>query len=175
MKTPALSLLLSVLAVACGGSSSDDGSGGSGASSGAGGSAASSGTGGGGAGGTGGGTGGSAGGAPGGGGAPCSALADVYLEQLAAAKACNSSIDVPQCTVEVADALECPCGPTFVNPGNTSAVQSLKELQGQWDVQQCSQGIACPEIACATPTSAVCEPGAADALDSCKDVFTNGG
>lgn len=159
---------------ACGGESTTDGSGGggSGASSGGGGSGAMDG----GIGGTAaGGSGGALGGAPGGGGAPCSALAQAYDEQLALAKGCNPVLSSEQCTLQIADALACPCGPTFVNPDNGAALATLNELSVQWNAQKCSEGINCPAIACEPPAFGACEVDASTGQGSCQDMFKNGG
>ncbi len=174
MKSRWLWLSSFILLVACGGESETDGTGGggSGASAGNGGSGATDG----GSGGTGnGGSGGALGGAPGGGGAPCSALAQVYSEQIAKAKLCDSLSATQQCTLQVADALECPCGPTFVNPDNGNAITTLNELQAQWNAQKCSEGINCPAIACETPALGACEVDATTGQASCQDMFKNGG
>lgn len=165
----AIGIGLALLALtACGGDATNDGTGGSGASSGTGGGGGggTSGSGG----GTSGGSGGGTSGAPGGGGAPCAALAEVYLEQLDAARTCDPSIDGPQCTLQVADELPCPCAPTFVDASNTAAVSSLGEVAAQWQMQQCG-GDPCPAIACQLPTSAVCEPDPGTGLGRCKDVY----
>lgn len=160
--------------VACGGESTTDGSGGggSGASSGGGGSGAMDG----GSGGTAaGGAGGALGGAPGGGGAPCSALAQAYDEKVKVAKGCNPILSSVQCTLQIADALDCPCATTFVNPDNGAALATLNELTVQWNAQKCSEGIACPAIACEPPVFGACEEDASTGKASCQDMFKNGG
>lgn len=164
--------------IACGGESTSDGSGGSGGggtSGGGGGTSGGSGNGGSGAvyGGTGGVGGGSSGGAPGGGGAPCAALNDAYAQALQSAKVCNPFIDFNECMKPVPDALMCPCAQTYVNPGNTQAVATLDELQAQWNLQKCFEGIGCPAIACEQPALGTCEPNAGGDTGTCADLFTN--
>ncbi len=164
----------SLLAViACGGKSTTGGSGGSGASAGNGGTGAASG---GGTSGNGGGSGGGAtGGSGGSGGTPCDELAQGYADMLATAKLCDPFIDENECTLQVENALICPCGPTFVNPGNTSALDALKQLQGKWDAQMCGADIDCPAIGCETPALGACQVDPSGAMGSCQDLFTNGG
>lgn len=168
---------------ACGGQSESGGTGGSagtGASAGSGGSTSG---GGGGSGAVDGGSGGTVsggsggvgamGGAPGGGGAPCSSLATAYDEALKKAKACNPAVDMEQCTSTLPDALDCPCAPTYVNPANAEALKTLGDLKYFWDAQKCSEGIACPAIACEAPVAGSCQPDAAGATGTCEDMFTN--
>jgi hypothetical protein len=181
-----------LLLIACGGESTSDplGAGGAGAQAGSSGSGGGS-TGGatnGGSGGSGavyGGTGGigtgatggvAAGGAPsGGGGAPCTALADGYQQALSSAKVCNPYIDMNECTQPMPDQLPCPCGNTFVNPSNTQALTTLKELQAQWNAQGCYEGIACPDIACQEPSFGSCAPSPVGTYGNCEDLFENSG
>lgn len=164
---------LVLLVAACGGKSDSDGTGGasgSGASAGNGGSGATDGgTGGGGTGG------GGTGGAPGGGGAPCSALLQAYGETLAKAKECNPVLSTTQCTAQVADRLDCPCAPTFVNPTNAQALQTLDEISSFWKSQHCGDAIDCPAIACETPALGACEPDPSSGVGHCTDMYTNGG
>jgi len=179
-------LSTAVLLSACGGQSENVGTGGAagvgGASaSGGGGTGAVAGTGGsgavdGGSGGTvSGGSGGigASGGAPGGGGAPCNSLAEAYVDTLKKAKVCNPFIDMEECTQKVADALMCPCGTTFVNPGNVEAMKTLGDLQYFWDAQKCGDGIGCPAIACEEPALGSCTADSATATGACQDMYTN--
>lgn len=185
-----LTALVTAMALAaCGGSATSDGSGGTGAASGSGGTGAASGSGGSGGsgassgggglpsggapGGGGGPSGGGApsGGAPGGGGAPCASLQSAYLDTLQKAKACNPFIDFEECTAKVPTELECPCGDTYVNPGNTEALKNLSDLEYFWNAQNCSVGVACPDIACVEPKAGSCQPNAAAATGSCQDVY----
>jgi hypothetical protein len=189
MRTGWLSLGSLAFLLACGGESTSDGAGGNagtgGGSSGGNGGSGNVGNGGSGNGGSGavsgsgglgaaGGVGGGAsGGAPGGGGAPCAALNQAYAETLQSAKQCNPFIDMNECTDQMPDALMCPCASTFVNPGNTQAMSTLKELQAQWNLQKCFEGIGCPAIACEQPAFGTCQPTASGETGACEDLFTN--
>jgi hypothetical protein len=173
---------------ACGGSVDNGGSGGSaggGAQAGSGGghtggSGGATGGSGGAPGGTGGATGGSSGfGGTGGfgggsGGAPCDALAAAYAQTLTQAKVCNPFMDMETCTQLVPDALVCPCGDTYVSTMNQQALVKLKQIQSQWDAQNCGAGIMCPAIACEQPAAGVCEVDASGSSGSCVDYFLNG-
>jgi hypothetical protein len=159
---------------ACGGSVDNGGSGGSA------GGGAQAGSGGGHTGGSGGATGGSSGfggtaGLGGGtGGAPCDALAAAYAQTLTQAKVCNPFMDMETCTQLVPDALVCPCGNTYVSAMNQQALGTLKQIQSQWDAQNCGAGIMCPAIACEQPAAGVCEVDASGSSGSCVDYFLNG-
>jgi hypothetical protein len=97
-------------------------------------------------------TGGSAGAGP----VTCADLESAYAKALDAAKLCANGPDpVQPCSELVPNELACPCE-TFVNPGNTEAVKTLHDLQDQWTKQDCGKNIACPEIACPVPASAIC-------------------
>lgn len=181
---------LASLLGACGGKSDSDGAGGTGAAAGAGGGGGSGAVAGGGSGGSatggsgamGGAPGGSGGvggvagdgGAPGGGGAPCASLSAAYLDTLKKAKACNPFIDMEECTATVADALDCPCANTYVNPGNSEAMKTLSDLKYFWDAQKCGEGIGCPAIACEPPLSGSCTPDSTGSSGVCQDNFSNG-
>lgn len=180
-----------LLFLACGGESTGDGSGGSGGAgtggsgtggggnvagtsgSGSGATTTTGGTGGGGAPGGGGASSGgaSSGGAPGGGGAPCASLQTAYVETIAKAKVCNPAIDSEQCTAKVPNELECPCGDTHVNPGNTEALKNLNDLTYFWNAQKCGVGVACPDIACQEPKGGACQPDSSGVSGSCQDVY----
>jgi hypothetical protein len=174
MRTLWLSLVSLSFLVACGGESTSDGSGGggSGAQAGTGGGSNGGTSGNGGSGGGSGGVGGSTGGATGGGGAPCQALIDGYMETLKSAKECNPFIDMNECTGQVPNSLVCPCGPTYVNPANTQALATLKQIEEQAIAQNCLP-TGCPAIACEQPALGTCEPDASGNSGSCQDLFTN--
>jgi hypothetical protein len=100
-------------------------------------------------------------------------LNEAYAQALQSAKVCNPFIDFNECMQTMPDALMCPCAQTYVNPGNTQAMGTLKELQAQWNLQNCSEGIGCPAIACEQPALGTCEPNAGGDTGTCADLFTN--
>lgn len=162
-------LIVSALAVACGGQTGEDGGSG-GAGTGGGGAGGTTG-GSGGAGGTTGGAGGTVTGGVGGVPAQCDQLEVQYQSALGLAKICNSLINSIQCTEAIATELACPCT-TYVNPGNTEALKTLKELQAAWAAQGCNEGVACVTAECPVPQGAGCvlNGGGGDA-DMCKDFW----
>ena len=97
----------------------------------------------------------------------CDEVNAAYTTQVIAAKECDGSIDVPQCTDTVGSDLVCMCE-TTINPINSAALAQLAALQMQWDDMMCVAGVAC---ACAPPPSGVCagEPGTG--LATCTDVI----
>lgn len=123
-------------------------------------------------------TGGSAGSATGGsaGAGPldCGGLEAAYAEALEQAKACENGPDpVQPCSLQVPNELACPCE-TFVNPGNSEAVTKLEALKEQWETQQCGKNVACPEIACPVPASAICSSSGGKG-SHCVDVSVGSG
>jgi hypothetical protein len=135
-RTTFLLSAISLVIAACGGNTTVDGSGGG--SAGGNGSGASN-----------------AGGNGGAGGQACAALEAAYAEALEGALACNSAIDVPQCTQLVFTDLPCPCQEVFVNAENEDAIQQLASLRDQYLAQGCGPD-GCPAIACVPPTSGSC-------------------
>jgi hypothetical protein len=90
---------------------------------------------------------------------------------VAKAKTCNPLIDFESCTTTVPNELECPCGNTYVNAGNTEAMKNLNDLAYFWKAQKCEVGVACPDIACQKPKGGSCEPDSSGVTGQCKDVY----
>ncbi|MFH1130906.1 MAG: hypothetical protein V1754_06195 [Pseudomonadota bacterium] len=84
----------------------------------------------------------------------CIAMATAYDLALKEARSCNSMIDMEQCTLEVIAMLGCPCK-TYVNPLNSTAIQAMTKLEGEWTSAGCT-ATKCPKQ-CDQPTSASCE------------------
>ena len=76
----------------------------------------------------------------------CDQLQGLYIDAVAALKVCNSAISSLQCTVMVNDQLACPCL-TSINV-NAPNPEALDELQAQWDMAGCGEGIVCPAVEC---------------------------
>jgi hypothetical protein len=148
-----------LVVVACG---DDAGTGGSGATAGGGegpgaggpgGSGAGGSGGSGAAGGAGGATGGAGGASTGGGGsgpADCDALLTQAYAAIEAAKACNPTIDLNECT-EIVPSLCCPIA---VNPANAAAIAELEALLAEIAAQQCQ--VDCPAVPCFKDPQGVC-------------------
>lgn len=156
MVRTAMVLAVFVAGVACG---DDAGTGGSGATAGAGEGPGAGGPGGSGAGGSGAGAsggGGAAGvggtaGASGGVAVPdCETLLTQAYAAIEAAKACNPTIDLNECT-EIVPSLCCPIA---VNPANAAAVAELEALLAEIAALQCQ--VDCPAVLCFKDPQGVC-------------------
>jgi len=105
----------------------------------------------------------------------CDDLEVQYTSALAAARSCSPILAFEQCTEEVPDQLACPCT-TFINPGNTEAVNQLRRLQGLWNDNGCGDLIDCPAVACVEPGYSFCEPtGGSGDSGACVDEYAVSG
>lgn len=99
---------------------------------------------------------------------PCIELAQDYLSTLALAKACNPTINTPQCLNLIDDQLGCPCQ-THINQLNTTEIHKLISLKQQWSSLDCSVEIACTGVECPDPGQGVCQENGS--ATRCKDVI----
>jgi hypothetical protein len=151
-----------IVAVGCGGESSDDGSGGAGGSSGSGGStggsAGSTGGSGGSTGGSGGSTGGSAGstgGSAGSAGADCKALGETMQATLTAAQQCSPLLGVEQCNGTAVGYDSCGCG-VVLNDTQPDKVKAANDAYDAWVAAGCGPN-ACGK-ACFESPNTMCDP-----------------
>ena len=100
----------------------------------------------------------------------CDALTAQFATAMVEAKQCNPLVNTLQCTLEIKSALRCGC-PTFVNPGNASAVDTLKQLETQWQSMGCALPTPCPS-SCPAPQGSGCvQDGSASDSGRCQDFF----
>ncbi len=97
----------------------------------------------------------------------CDDTATEYREALEAARQCDASTDIEQCTEQVTDGFPCGC-PTFVNPGNSEAFAALQELAQKYRDMECNADIQC-EACDEPPPGARCTPDSAGPVDACVD------
>jgi hypothetical protein len=96
----------------------------------------------------------------------CIGLSQAYAEAVDAATACDPTIDSVQCTERVDVGLACSC-PSFVNPLNATAIDTMKTIAEKSAATMCFGGVTCG--ACAEPSFGRCANG------HCETVYGNGG
>jgi hypothetical protein len=102
-------------------------------------------------------------------GAPsCADLAAAYVKAVEEARACGLTISKLQCIEKVDTTLDCPC-PTYVNPDNTEARQTIKDLAAQWTTRNCKTS-GCPPVPCKTIAQGLCKARGAGADGVCTDM-----
>lgn len=96
----------------------------------------------------------------------CADLSNTYAATLAKARQCNPSLPTLQCTTLVDTQLACPCS-TYVNAGNTTALQKLNDLKKKWQAQGCGSNTVCPAVLCMPAAKASC--GGTGTSGTCND------
>ena len=97
----------------------------------------------------------------------CADLSKAYGIALDQARSCAPSAAAKQCSLQVPDRLACACV-TYVNAGQTAAVQKLNDLRKKWDAAGCNKNLACPAVACFAPQAASCDAASGKCKDATK-------
>jgi len=96
----------------------------------------------------------------------CGDLNKAYVQAVQKAKKCCPQCAMLQCTMNAGSELACPCT-TYVEQGNTPAIQELQDLKSKWIKAGCMTN-GCPPIPCPNVSGGACSFGA---LSFCQDML----
>lgn len=102
----------------------------------------------------------------------CTDLLERYGSALALAQRCSggsSSPSLETCSETVPTSLACGC-PTYVNPANAQALETLRSLRRTWQTLGCDMNVFCAPVSCYTPRGATCAPDPDRQNGLCSDL-----